>query len=312
MNEIFTSHIALFYYVLSSFFFSSSLSWDLQSLFRSHREAQQVANPIQEVLRISHQAASDPHQDVLLDNEPWFDTDGIPLFYSAWRVKAGSRSAEPVARSTLITHGARVACWPSSGGVWIKHADVVDMEFLGVDRFEDTPKQFNQTREDEFCTKLKMTGASWWSLPPTFEKKRGHLGKEMYRCGTLEACFEPDIHNEYLLAWPETETITCYVPITLAKQVGGEMLKGYRNAMDMDERCSVIMELGGRTCYCKEECPDLSHLDWAFRDTGSEGCSDPGLPSGVGATNAGFHPQQSREVVQWAIRFCERNGWNRS
>jgi hypothetical protein len=291
--------------------FTLSLSWDLRDLFRSLREPPKDAKSTQDVMRISHQAASDPHQDVLLDDEPWFDGDGTPLFYSAWRVKAGPIPAEPVARSTLMLHGARVACWPSAGGVWIKEADVVDMEFLDVDRFQDTPKQFNQALEDDFCTKLKMTGASWWSLPPAFEQKRGHLEKEIYGCSTLEACFEPDIRNEYLLAWPETETTTCYVRIAQAKKVGGEMLKGYRNAMDMDERCGVIMKLGGRTCYCKDECPDLHYLDWDFRDPGSEGCSDPGLPSNLHAVNNGFHPKQSREVVQWADRYCERNGWKK-
>ncbi|KAH7377890.1 hypothetical protein BKA66DRAFT_380271, partial [Pyrenochaeta sp. MPI-SDFR-AT-0127] len=101
--------------------------------------------------RISHRAASDPHQDILLDKQPWFDTRGTPLFYAAWRAKPGTLSPEPTARSTISKHKARVACWPESGGIWIKHADLIELDFLGLDRFADTPLQFNQTAEGEFC-----------------------------------------------------------------------------------------------------------------------------------------------------------------
>ncbi|OAL46674.1 hypothetical protein IQ07DRAFT_477131, partial [Pyrenochaeta sp. DS3sAY3a] len=101
--------------------------------------------------RISHQAAADPNQDILLDDQLWFDENGTPLFYGAWRAKPGKASPEPTARSVVSIQKARVACWPSSGGIWIKHADLVDLDFLRLDRFVDTPRQFNQTAEDEFC-----------------------------------------------------------------------------------------------------------------------------------------------------------------
>ncbi|KAH8707179.1 hypothetical protein GQ44DRAFT_557501, partial [Phaeosphaeriaceae sp. PMI808] len=100
---------------------------------------------------ISHRAATDSFQNDLRDDGDWFDSDGNPLFYSAWRAKPGSTRPEPSARSAVVEHGARVACWPSSGGIWIRHANLVDMSFLGVDRWLDTPRQFNQTAEDEFC-----------------------------------------------------------------------------------------------------------------------------------------------------------------
>jgi hypothetical protein len=44
--------------------------------------------------------------------------------------------------------------------------------------------------------------------------------------------------------------------------------------MDMDERCNAIVDLGGKWCRCKAECPDLKILDWGSRHR-PHGCDDP-------------------------------------
>ena len=157
---------------------TEGFSWRLWNPLRSKPPSKSTIVPASR--DISKQAAADTHQDVLIDNTQWYDIDGIPLFYSAWRVREGEGRLrpEPTMRSAIMEHGARVACWPSSGGVWIKAADIVDLDFLGLDRLSDTARQFNQTSEDEFCTILTMVGASWWPIPPPFEEQRGHLGKE--------------------------------------------------------------------------------------------------------------------------------------
>lgn len=292
---------------------SVALSWDFLGVIRSHPEhdtyPEYGTTPISIIPRISHQAASDPHQDVVSDNAQWYDADGIPLFYSAWRAKPGPLSPEPTARSTPLKRGARVACWPSSGGIWIKHADLVEMEFLSLNRLKSTPRQYNQTAEDEFCTKLKMVGAEWWQLPPDFGL-RGHLGKRQYACETLESCFTPDVENRFLLAWPETRLTACYVTIELAQERGGETLGGYWNAIDMEERCAVIRGLGGRECRCKAECSDLGSLDWSFRDPGDSGCDAPQIIAGLGVMD-GLDPAPIRGTLRWVKEFCERNGWNK-
>ncbi|KAF2131382.1 hypothetical protein P153DRAFT_194207 [Dothidotthia symphoricarpi CBS 119687] len=269
-------HIPFFCFNLLFLPLASSFSWDIWKVFQPDSNPRQNPHSERSVKRISHQAASDSHQDVLLDDATWFDVDGTPLFYGAWRAKPGATSAEPVSRSSLVKYGARVACWPSSGGIWIKHADLVDLNFLGLSRIEDTPRQFNQTAEDEFCTKLKMTGPEWWKLPATFGE-REHLGKEQFTCDTLEDCFRPDIKNHYLIAWPETAMVVCYIPIVQAEERGETSLTRYYNAMDMEERCDMIRSLGGKWCRCKAECPDLKNLDWSFRDPGIGGCHDPPL-----------------------------------
>lgn len=252
-----------------------TFTWDIWSLFRKQTlgptdpSLQRVAG------KISHQAASDPLQDALHENVDWYDANGTPLFYSAWRAKSVDTSPEPSKRSSLLKYGSRVACWPSTGGVWIKHADLVDLNFLGLERQYDTPRQFNQTAEDEFCEQLRKVGAQWWRLPPSFEDRK-HLGADQFTCATLEECFEPEVKFGYLIAWTEDERAACFVSAEEAEKKSDAKLSIYNNAMDMDERCNGILVLGGKWCRCKEECPQLKDLDWDSREKGGWGCNDPG------------------------------------
>lgn len=242
---------------------ASGFSWNIRNILQPHASPPELKDSEQEEShkRISHQAASDPNQDVLFDEQPWFDMNGTPLFYGAWRAKPGRASPEPIARSIVSKHKARVACWPSSGGVWIKHADLVELDFLDLDRFADTPQQFNQTAEDEFCKRLKMIGAEWWKLPAPFEE-RGHLGEKQFACDTIEDCFEPDINNRYLIAWPGSEEYACFVSIARAEEQIEAKWITYYNSMTMQERCDGIMALEGRKCSCQNTCPDFDHLDY--------------------------------------------------
>lgn len=226
--------------------------------------------------RISHQAAPDMHQYVLLDDTAWFDNDGIPLFYSAWRVKPGPLSPEPAFRSALLKYGARVTCWPSTNdGIWIKQADLVDMNFLAVSRFENTPRQFNTTAEDQFCKKLRMIGAEFWIIPPPFEE-RAHLGLEQFACDTLGECFTPGVVFPYYIAWPQHNKAACYVSVTEAEKRTNSLLNGWHRTMNMDEKCCVIMSLGGKWCHFKSEFPDLQDLDWGDWDRREDICGSSG------------------------------------
>jgi hypothetical protein len=208
----------------------------------------------------------------------------------------------PTIRSRLTRYGARVACWPSTGGIWIKHADPVDLKFLGLNRFEDTPKQmYDAKKEDAFCTALKMTGADFWRLPLRMEHKQPGA------CETIEACFKPDIKNVFLLAWPEHEQGVCYMSTERAKEKGGELMGGWYNARSMEERCYVIYELEGDLCDCKTHCRHLQDMDWGFRDSACH----HGWEETEAGPKSGFHPEPSLEVQEWADAYCQRNGWSR-
>ncbi|RYF35763.1 MAG: hypothetical protein EOO38_28640, partial [Cytophagaceae bacterium] len=205
----------------------------------------------EQVKLISHQAAYDPAVAIPAVETVWMHSNGTPFSYDTWL----SNPPEPNARSRLRKYGARVACWPSTGGVWIKDAELVDLDFLGLSRIRDTPRQSDTAAaEDKFCTTLKMLGADWWSLPPRLEQKRkgreiGGLGEN--GCDTLETCFKPDFENRFLLAWPEDQMVVCYVAKAQAEEKGGrEFLGGWYHSTGMFGRCGIINSLGGKRCYC--------------------------------------------------------------
>lgn len=212
--------------------------------------------------RIAHRPAIGLRDD-LLDYAASFDHRGDPVFRNV-------ANLEPTARSAVIRYGARVACRPSSGGIWIKLADLVELDFLELDRWNDTPRQSNQTREDEFCTLLEMIGAEWWELPPSAQQHRGNL-----RCATLETCFQPNIKFKHLIAWPETEKAACVVPTERALARGEKAMLRYHNAMNMEERCEAIRSLGGKFCKCPEACREIKDMEWGPRHPGPDGCDDP-------------------------------------
>lgn len=240
---------------------------------RSSLTNSKIEQPPSPTRRISHQEWDDQNPDINKPDGLWYDDKGLPLSYAAWRAKYGVRSAEPTARSTITKFGARVACWPSTGGIWIKHADPLEIDFLGLDRYKEVQRSspHRGAAEDAFCNQLRMVGAQWWDLPPTFESRQG---PDKFACETLEDCFEPQITNDLAFGWPEDGRGGCYVNLTKAEEKFGEGLKGYYNADLMDERCYVIQNLGGKWCRCRDECQEIAHLEWGDRD---RGCSDPPL-----------------------------------
>jgi hypothetical protein len=276
--------------------------WDLYlPIFYKIKESSAKPDP---VLLLSHQSASDPPTPAPPNTRTnsYTNANGTPLTYEHWF----SDPPEPTNRSTLTPHGAKVACWPSSGGIWIKHVDLLDMHFLGLDCFSNTPRQPDHAAEDAFCRRLAMLGANWWSLPPQSETM-----KLDGPCTTLESCFAPSITNPYLVAYPESTNVVCYVPISLARENGGELLNGYHHAANMRERCAVIRSLAGQVFYCKEgeKCPDPWDLEWGPQHSN---------PVGYGFWDWGgynpdirWRPPETGEVMEWAERWCERNGWRR-
>ncbi|KAF1921713.1 hypothetical protein BDU57DRAFT_510659 [Ampelomyces quisqualis] len=263
--------------------FTSSFSWDMWSLFRTKTLGPVDPSKQKHVKRLSHQSASDPRQDVLADNVEWYNEAGTPLFYSAWRSNPNTaKSPEPMRRSDIFKGGARVACWPSTGGVWAKNVGLAEMDFLGLNRMDHTPRQFNQTAEDEFCGRLGAIGAQWWTLPPKFEE-RAHLGDDQFTCQTLEECFEPTISFPDIIAWSKIEQGACWLPVKTANERSQDKLDILHNTITMEERCDEVLGLGGLFCRCRAQCPELNDLIWPL-DNGGDG--------GWGCVDVWYHAQQ--------------------
>lgn len=73
----------------------------------------------------------------------------------------------PPLSTTKRTAFGRLGCtiygYPSSGGVLIKEADIVDMRFLSLDRFYPSQRSSNILEEDRFCALMRRVGATWWA-----------------------------------------------------------------------------------------------------------------------------------------------------
>ena len=59
--------------------------------------------------------------------------------------------------------GCTVYGYPSSGGVLIKESDIVDMQFLSLDRLQPSERSTNIVEEDEFCILMRRLAATWWA-----------------------------------------------------------------------------------------------------------------------------------------------------
>jgi hypothetical protein len=161
----------------------------------------------------------------------WDDKDGIPLFYEAWRAKAGSQTSEPTKRSSLLRYGSHVACWPSTGGVWTNFALGPDLDFLVLPR-QDVNRTwpYDAQTEDVFCQKLRLIGASFYELP---------LALTTFDCGTLEECVLPSSRKENLgFVWREDGALAI-LNLTIIKREYGPGLGGWSNACDMEGRCRI-------------------------------------------------------------------------
>lgn len=79
----------------------------------------------------------------------------------------GSCPQNPPLSTTKRTDFGRLGCtiygYPSSGGVLIKEADIVDMHFLSLDRFYPSQRSSNTVEEDRFCALMRRVGAIWWA-----------------------------------------------------------------------------------------------------------------------------------------------------
>ncbi|CAI7621268.1 unnamed protein product [Penicillium crustosum] len=59
--------------------------------------------------------------------------------------------------------GCVVYGYPSTGGVLVKEADLLDMLFLSLSRSHESQRSPSVDEEDRFCNLMRQTGAKWWS-----------------------------------------------------------------------------------------------------------------------------------------------------
>lgn len=132
--------------------------------------------------------------------------------------------------------------WPSTGGFYTLGCDGVELEFLGLDRFEPTPRSQDPAEEDAFCANMRKLGADWYN--------------------NLEAEVHDNLREEYqynhevkAFGWPADGGVWILKMPRMDAYMKG--MGRIRNAFSMEERCREIEKLGGIFYDDPAKCPDL-------------------------------------------------------
>lgn len=150
---------------------------------------------------------------------------------------------EPELRTTFGSRpGAVVRGWPSTGGLYVFVATSgVELDFLGVDRFDSTPRSLDKEEEDVLCAKMRKLGASWYADEWEYVQK------------SLQ---HPNPYEPVLLfAWPEGDGV--WLLKSTNSEASGLGVGRVANAVSMGERCEIVEKLGGVFYAHPKDCPDL-------------------------------------------------------
>ncbi|WPB00095.1 uncharacterized protein RHO25_004714 [Cercospora beticola] len=132
---------------------------------------------------------------------------------------------------TEFTGGATIAYgWPSTGGVWIhENCYAVELDFLGVSRFEVSPTQRYSKAEDEFRKYLERIGAHFYDSDSAYNRQSSRRSDRELWYGWTNGVPEGGV---WALRTVGAEDAVLGVP-------------RIRNALSMQERCRAIEMLGG-------------------------------------------------------------------
>jgi hypothetical protein len=155
-----------------------------------------------------------------------------------------SRCSLPTTRYNIQT--GITACYPSSGGIWIADLGPVELQYLGINRFDSTERSSNKAEEDHFCHELRKFGGSWYNPKSPDDL---WVGGE---CSDLDE-FEPVFSINRRVAFPEQGGVwvlgrdenTGNFPLGMA---------GVRNSLTMEERSMALERLGAVYCDDVAEC----------------------------------------------------------
>lgn len=158
----------------------------------------------------------------------------------------------PTARYDIDTN--HVACYPSSGGIWMAELGPVELQYLGINRFESTERDLDQDADDAFCRELRLFGGMWYDgYPgPGFRNECIHLHE-----------WVPLFTIEREVGFPETGGVWVLEPRD--DGLDGERyyprgISMVRNSLTMTERCMVLERLGAVFCEDIEGCPALEDM----------------------------------------------------
>ncbi|BCS07902.1 similar to An09g02090 [Aspergillus luchuensis] len=135
-------------------------------------------------------------------------------------------------RTVFSPGGCLVYGYPFTGGVLIKNADLVDLLFLSLPRFQAVQRASSADEEDRFCKLLRRTGATWW---PSREDE-------------LEAILEGGEMTEeekkvLVFGWPADGVGVWVLRFANPSEMPRDFMRiGF--AMNMEERILIMREYG--------------------------------------------------------------------
>ncbi|KAI1408105.1 hypothetical protein F5Y13DRAFT_205085 [Hypoxylon sp. FL1857] len=135
--------------------------------------------------------------------------------------------------------------YPSSGGVLVlPFCNGVDLSFLQLARFEPAERSDDPVAEDQHCARMRSLGA--WKFMSAYEYE------------TMDI-FDPGaLYKKTLVvaAWPRSGAGVWVLKTPMGKGYEKGLGRVW-NALDMDERCTVVKSLGRMFYEDPALCPDL-------------------------------------------------------
>ena len=136
------------------------------------------------------------------------------------------------------TEFGRLGCtaygYPSNGGVLIKEVNLVDMQFLQLDRFSAAQRSFDMVQEDEFCARMRKIGAIWWADEQAWIDVQSGMREKT----ALES-------RQLIFGWPRNGEGVWFLRYNNEKEVPKDFGK-ISLAINMDERCQVMKHYGAK------------------------------------------------------------------
>lgn len=163
----------------------------------------------------------------------------------------GSCPQNPPFDTNKRTEFGRLGCtaygYPSSGGTLIKEVDVVDMQFLQLDRFSAARRSSDMAQEDEFCTRMRKIGVTWWADEQVWID---------VQCGIRE---RTELESRQLIfGWPTNREGVWVLRYDSEWEVPRDFGKVFM-ALNMDERCQVMKHFGATFYADPETVNELIH-----------------------------------------------------
>ncbi|KAL4811262.1 hypothetical protein BDV18DRAFT_128993, partial [Aspergillus unguis] len=140
----------------------------------------------------------------------------------------------------------QTACYPSSGGIWMAELGPIELQHLGIARFQSTERSTAQADEDAFCNQLRKFGGSWYN-PAS--------GEDLWsggQCLDLNELMEV-FSISRKIGFTESGGVWALQKNKETGRYPPDFVQ-VRNALTMEERCLALERLGAVYCDDVSQC----------------------------------------------------------